>query len=316
MSLLASPKDQIDDGREIIMKKLTVFLILALLLVGVSAAWAASVEPEARTNINYGDAAHYCVTTLGYDWGLKIEAWGGPGGERDMNGTYSGAYDSKGKLHEDFENVITLSKATRYTFDWESDPYAIDAVVVQGGWMDNIFFYDPAVKSDTELYPYDSGTKKKETISHISFCWNKTDDNGDDECYQDETAWAVGLPYVEQGNWAMYVPYYGKELTVALLAGKYMDAGTVTFSAPVEGMVTITINLDNDFIFYYDVLDTEEDDNLKVQDYEVDPSENPAPGLFAWKKLIPFGSTTGSITVPQNNYYGVHLDLAQLVPCE
>lgn len=293
-----------------------VLIVVLALLLGATGALAASVTPEARPNINYGDAAHYCVTTLGYDWGLKIEAWGGPGGDRDMTGTYSGAYDSKGKLDKDFENVITILKATRYLFDWKSSPYAIGAVVVQGGPMDNIFFYDPAVKSDIELYPFDSGTKKKETISHISFCWNKTDDNGDEECYQEETAWADGLPYVDQGNWAMYVPYYGEELTVDLLAGQYMDAGTVTFSAPVDGWVTITVNLENGFVFYYDLGDEEEDDNLKVQDYAEDPSGNPAIGLFDWKTFVPGGSTTGTIVIPVNDFYGVHVDLAFPVDCE
>lgn len=294
------------------------FVLIAVLalLLGVTGVLAASVTPEARPNINYGDAAHYCVTTLGYDWGLKIEAWGGPGGDRDMNGSYSGAYDSKGKLEKDFENVITISKATRYTFDWKSYPYPIGAVVVQGGPMDNIFFYDSAVNSDTELYPFDSGTKKKETISHISFCWNKTDENGNDECYQEETAWAAGLPYVGANQWAMYVDYAGVEKEVDLLAGQYMDAGTVTFSAPVDGWVTITVNLKNGFVFYYDLADEEDDDNLKVQDYEFPPEGNPAIGKFDWKTFIPGGSTTGIIVVPENNYYGVHLDVAFPVECE
>lgn len=316
------------------MKIRKILVIAMLLLFTSSVALAASVDPVAFDNMEYGDAAHICVTTLGYDWGLKIEAWGGPGGDRDMNGTYSGAYDSMGKLHEDFENVITISKATRTSFDWASDPYAIGAVVVQGGPRDNFFFYDhpdynpdgEALTSDTYLYPDGDLTDKakKESISHISFCWNKTAEDPEDPeeppvpvCYQEETAWAAGLPYVEQGNWAMYVPYYGEELTVDLLAGQYLDAGTVTFSAAEDGWVTITVNLENSFIFYYDVADYEADDNLKVQDYtEVPPAENPAIGLFDWKVSIPAGSTTGSILVPENNYYGVHVDVAYEVDCE
>lgn len=295
------------------MKKLTVVLIIAMMLAGATAAWAASVEPELRENLQIGDAAHYCVSTLGYDFGIKIEAWGGG---KDKSGTYKGAYDGQGKSDPDFDNTITLMNTSRLSFDWKSDPYAIGAVVVQGGPRDNIFFYDPAVNSDKDLYPDTvEFTRKDQQISHISFCWNKTDGNGDEECYQEETAWAAGVEYGP--NWAMYVPYADEETTVDVFAGQNLLAGTATFSDPVDGMVTITINLNEGFIFYYDVFDIEEDDNLKVQDYEVAPiGVNPAPGMFEWKTFIPVGSDTGSIDVPANNYYGVHLDLAYLVDCE
>jgi hypothetical protein len=247
-----------------------------------------------------------------------------------MNGSYSGAYDSKGMLHEDFENEITISQATRTSFDWASDPYAIGAVVVQGGPNDNFFFYDPAVNSDTNLYPDGDLTdkSKKESISHISFCWNKTGDDGDDDdddpdemCYEEETAWAANgvLPgeigYINASQWATYVEYFGVEKTTTLFAGQTIPVGTATFSAPVDGWVTITIELVEGWVFYYDVADFEEDDNLKVQDYEEAPEGNPAIGLFDWKESIPFGSTTGSIVVPANNYYGVHLDVAGEVVC-
>jgi hypothetical protein len=66
-----------------------------------------------------------------------------------------------------------------------------------------------------------------------------------------------------------------------------------------------------------DLNDDQEDDNLKVQDYnETPPARNPKIGRFDWKTFIPVGSTTGSITVPANNYYGVHLGVAYEVPCE
>lgn len=307
-------------------------LIAALaLMLGVTGVLAASVEPIAYDNMDHKDAAHICVTEFGYDWGMKIEAWGGPGGDRDMNGSFSGAYDSKGMLHEDFENVITLSNATRYKFNWASDPYAIGAVVVQGGPKDNIYFYahpvynltGEALMEDTDLVPYDQGGKgKKESISHLNFCWNKTDDNGYDQCYKEETAWASNgdehgeISYIEASQWATYVEYFKVEKTVSLFAGRTIAAGSVTFSEPVGGMVTITVNLDNGFVFYFDLADDEEDDNLKVQDYAEAPEGNPAIGLFDWKTFIPAGSTTGSIIVPANNYYGVHLDVAQLVDCD
>jgi hypothetical protein len=297
------------------MKKTIIFLALALLLVASTSAWAASVTPVQYPNLQIGDAAFYCVSTLDYDFGIKIESWPNGGNGKDR------VYDDKGSFVDEFVNEITIKNATRSSFDWESDPYAIGAVIVQGGPYDNIFFYAPAVISDEDLYPYNptppnDKSRKSTNISHVSFCWNKTDGNGGEVCYQDETAWAEGDRYQDPGNWAMYVPYDGEEKTVDLLAGQTILAGTVTFSAPEGDEVTITIQLAEGFIFYYDLYDIEEDDNLKVQDYEFAPSGNPAPGLFDHKYLIPFGSDIAEITVPLNNFYGVHVDLAYEVECE
>jgi hypothetical protein len=115
-----------------------------------------------------------------------------------------------------------------------------------------------------------------------------------------ETAWAAGTRYVAQGNWATYTAYVAGS-TVTLYAGQDMDAGTVDFSSPADGLVTITITLNAGWRF----LDAPE--NVKIQDYATAPSGNPAPGLFAWKDYA-----TGSafaIEVPVNNFYGVHVDV-------
>ncbi len=124
------------------------------------------------------------------------------------------------------------------------------------------------------------------------------------EC--EDTAWAANgdvpgeLRYVEPGNWATYVAYDGQEKTVTLFAGQTNNIGTVTFSAPSDGKVTITIQL-NDEGGFQNV-----SENVKIQDYEFAPSGNPAPGSFDHK-----GNASGKtfeIEVPQNNYYGVHVD--------
>lgn len=119
---------------------------------------------------------------------------------------------------------------------------------------------------------------------------------------QEETAWAAGIRYVTRGDWATYTPYEGVAKSVTLFAGQTMDAGTVFFSAPVGGMVTIRIEL-NDGWEFQDV-----SANVKIQDYEVAPTRKPSPGLFDYK-----GDATGDsfeIEVPLNNFYGVHVDLA------
>lgn len=126
-------------------------------------------------------------------------------------------------------------------------------------------------------------------------------------CWEDETAWAAGRRYTSRGNWATYTAYV-PDSEVTLYAGQTHDAGTVYFSPPDNGWVMIIITLNEGWRFFDDP------QNVKIQDYATAPSGNPAPGGFAHK-----GEGTGSvfmIVVPENNFYGVHVDVEREVPCE
>jgi hypothetical protein len=124
----------------------------------------------------------------------------------------------------------------------------------------------------------------------------------DEKCYdfKGETAWAAGTRYVTKGNWATYTSYTANS-TFDLFAGQSHNAGSVTFSPVVGGMVTININLTGNWEF----ADVKE--NVKIQGYSVAPKGNPSPGQFANK-----GTAEGqsfSITVPAAAIYGIHIDL-------
>lgn len=140
-------------------------------------------------------------------------------------------------------------------------------------------------------------------ITYVVVCC----DNPPETCFAEETAWAAGTRYVSKGNWATYTSYSGVAQEVILFAGQTMTAGTVAFSAPDNGQVTITITLAEGWFFQ------EVAENLKIQDYAVAPSGNPSPGLFAWKATAP--GSPFSIGVPQNNFYGVHVDVMREVAC-
>jgi hypothetical protein len=127
-------------------------------------------------------------------------------------------------------------------------------------------------------------------------------------CEMDQTAWASGNDYIGASQWATYVTYEGVKKTVTLYAGQTYEAGTVTLSAPHDGYVTITIVLNAGWEFQ-DV-----ENNVKVQDYATAPSGNPAVGNFAWKKTASGDSAT--IVVPENNYYGIHVDVFKWVKCD
>ncbi len=277
---------------------------LLLVFVGVTGAAAASVAPTLVDPWKSGDAAFECsqVACCDSDYHYKFDNWG------DV--TYYGEYTVDGG------NKITISNNNGYSFDWSS-AWPVSCVIVKGSNAANVYCYPGGAYSDSGLFAptrYDKNGNPVGTyaISHVTFCYNEPD-----TCYEQETAWAQGTRYVTRGNWAMYVDYSDEEKTVDIIAGQNMVVGTATFSAPAEGKVTITINLTGGAIFYYDPADPYEDNNLKVQDYaSTPPAKNPAPGRFAWKKHIETGATTADIEVPQNSFYGVHLDVAVPVPCE
>jgi hypothetical protein len=118
----------------------------------------------------------------------------------------------------------------------------------------------------------------------------------------------------------MYIAYPGLDTEVDLIAdgGSAATAKTVGTAKflMVDGNLTLIINLTGGTIFYYDKNDPLYDNNLKVQDYDMAPRKTPSPGSFAWKTRITPGSTEGSIIVPLNSYYGIHLDVAVPVDCE
>lgn len=125
-----------------------------------------------------------------------------------------------------------------------------------------------------------------------------------DTCYQTETGWGAGTRYVTKGNWATYTTYAAGGVK-KIFAGQTNDAGTVSFSPVVNGMVTITIALANGWELQPGT------ESVKVQGYNtLPPASNPSPGLFNTYK----GSEL-IINVPASTYYGVHLDLRKKIPC-
>ena len=130
--------------------------------------------------------------------------------------------------------------------------------------------------------------------------------------FKGETAWAANgdepgeLRYTRRGNWATYVEY--SEKTTILFAGQTKQVGTVSFSAVDDGKITITVKLDAGWSFR----DVKE--NLKVQDYTRAPSGNPAPGRFKWKENVDKDARSGTIVVPANKFYGVHVEVGRWVP--
>jgi hypothetical protein len=128
-----------------------------------------------------------------------------------------------------------------------------------------------------------------------------------------ESAWADGDLYVKKGNWATYVDYEalfedsdsGPQVT--LYAGRALEAGTVHFSEVEEGFVTITIILADGWFFEAG------EENVKIQDYDTEPEDKPSPGRFMHKFEASHDDTTLIISVPENNFYGVHVNVGEML---
>jgi len=199
-----------------------------------------------------------------------------------------------------------ISVVTDGTYvDWAST-FGVGAVIVKGSNDANVYVYYPQAKSDSGLAAPPNASGGPAGLSNITFCWNP-EENG--RCYKYETAWSAGSRYNQRGNWATYSPYAAGS-SKDLYAGQNMLAGTVTFSAVMDGKVTITITLNEGWVF--DARDAKKD-NVHIQGYSAAPAGNPAPGQFADKKMAeenPF-----VISVPAANFYGVHVAVGKEVEC-
>ena len=263
-----------------------------------------------------GDAAGECQRAgdcMGF--ALKVDNWSSAG----EDGTYS---DANAQPGTSAANEIVVYNSDGYSFSWSST-YEVCKIIVKGGTGANIYYYPEGSCADENLVapPNTNSPDPNDTkaISHATFCWSNTlCEAPPAPCYQEETAWSSGVRYVKKGNWATYTAYAGNPMSVTIYAGQTIPAGTAIFSAPASGMVTITINLSPNFIFYYDQSDLVADYNIKIQDYGAGgpPAKNPAPGQFAWKSTALFGSHSASVVVPMASYYGIHLDVAYETVCK
>ena len=229
--------------------------------------------------------------------------------------------------------TVTVTGDTYVSWSYNPEPYQdedgwwinlVGAVIVKGGNNANVYLYN--TDENVEWVHSDSGLSAPDNLnnpnnipyglSNLTFCFIRIPYTPP-TCYEfmGETAWAANdnnpgeLRYTRRGNWATYVEYAAK--TTTLFAGQNIPVGTVDFSAVVDGEVTITITLEDEWIFAEYEMGVAVEENVKIQDYEFAPSGNPAPGQFEWK-----GTAEGknfSIVVPANYFYGVHVDVGHWV---
>jgi hypothetical protein len=260
-----------------------------------------SIEPILVTDWQSGNAASECAQAANYGeagcvdeiiYSYKFDNW---------VSSYSGPYDVS---EAGLANTITITNNNGMSFDWESDQ-PVCRIVVKGGPYAYVYVVDGATSGTGLIAPNNEGGNQS-AISHVSFCFYEG--FGAPPCeWVGETAWAAGNRYVTRGNWATNTPYGGSAKSVKLYAGQTIDAGTVNFSAPSGGKVTITIELNSGFrLEEFEGVVIEE--AVKIQGYPSAPKANPAPGLFTTYK-----GTSLVVEVSQFAFYGVHVNVEREV---
>jgi hypothetical protein len=93
-----------------------------------------------------------------------------------------------------------------------------------------------------------------------------------------------------------------------LFAGQTLLAGIITSAGSGDGIeITITLNDGRRF--------ADNDEPVKVQDYASRVlATNPSPGGFTCKNATIVGKVA-TITVPINDFYGIHEDVEQKRDC-
>jgi hypothetical protein len=275
--------------------KRTITMVSVFALVMMLALPALANTPSSPTSD--GGVVPYIVDNPGPGGNVTCEQLG-----YELSSERVNYDDETGNFDADFPNGIDVTVTDDVFVEWSSG-FPIGAVIVKGSNQANVYEYIPQALGDSGLSAPPNASGDPAGLSNLTFCWNPSHD----ECWQDETAWADGTRYTNRGNWATYTPYVAGS-SVTLYAGQTMEAGTVAFGPVVDGMVEITITLNEGWRF-----NPEEDENVKIQDYAFAPSGNPNPGGFAHKAFADASPFT--ISVPANSFYGVHVDVEFRVAC-
>lgn len=256
---------------------LVLVLLMAVGVTAVSAAYPVSAEGVSPIFMNDGPGGNVTCSQVG-SYQFESERY-------DDGDQFAGSY-----------MTINWSTLDNTYVSW-SGMHGGLAVIVKGGPGAHVYVYDASYTSDSLLAAPPAGPGPAE-LSNITFCYNPPPNDCD---WIGETAWSAGSRYTQRGNWATYTPYTGVAKSVTLFAGQHKNAGSVHFSAPAAGKVTITITLNPGWRF------EAVPQNVKVQGYANAPSGNPAPGLFAHKATA--AGSPFHIVVPQAGFYGVHANV-------
>lgn len=169
------------------------------------------------------------------------------------------------------------------------------AVIVKGGPAANVYYYN-GQSSDSGLASPVNASGNPAGLSNLTICYNLVPcDNNENDCdWQEETAFGGNVAGAGNAWWfALDASTSG---TYPIYAGQQAVAGaTVEYNATTD-QISIVLG---DHMQLQNVSEP-----VKVEGYNVLPSERPAAGLFELYK-----GTSLTVQGNNSNYYVVHLDV-------
>lgn len=224
--------------------------------------------------------------------------------EAALNAGLSGYEFTTGKQDYPF-NDASFSNGVSVTTDgtnvsWSITPPAgfcvsTVAVIVKGGPAANVYHYN-GLSSDSGLASPVNASGNPAGLSNLTICYNLVPcDNNENDCdWQEETAF--GGSVAGAGNAWWFALDASTSGTYPIYAGQQaVDGASVVYDATTD---QISIVLGN----HMQLQNVSEP--VKVEGYNVLPSERPAAGLFELYK-----GTNLTVQGNNSNYYVVHLDV-------
>jgi hypothetical protein len=167
------------------MKKVIGILVLALLIIGVTAALAeeATVLEDLETSTPVSDGGAVPVLIPGNSGGNRTcEQVGQAVYGNENYFQYSSTRINYDKDDDSFDSLfpsglsVSVTNGTYVAFD---STFGIGAVIVKGSNDANVYVYNPQEKSDSGLAAPPNQSGNPAGLSNITFCWNPEVNGGE-----------------------------------------------------------------------------------------------------------------------------------------
>jgi hypothetical protein len=233
----------------------------------------------------------------------------------------TGKVDYNGSFEGSFEGFTVTTDGTNVTWSFTApEGYCLAnmAVIVKGGADANVYFYGSELYGDSGLASPVNASGSSAGLSNLTFCYNLVECVVEECVWEGETAFGGSTEGAGSAWWfafdtagdavqpiyagqkpveGAFVEYDAVNDVITIVLGENMKLEDVTETTSVHprtGAVKVSVN----------------DEQVKVQGYNVLPTSRPAAGLFSLYK-------GRELTIQGNGsaYYVIHLDVEVKV-CE